>query len=261
MRFKRYKRIIVRTSITVLIVGLGVGLLAFAYGFVQSQLASANPGPNYFLNATDNVTGIQYGVAYSDGQLNGGVAYEFRTIEGVRKYQGFNLRTIDQLIRANQNQFYVLVIFNRPLSQGEFEQLTQTYQLIPYAYTLRAIAPNGMRTTIYGGPANGNLIPTDRINMVAKDIQERDGTTIRGWIDVSTVISGPQLIELLKDPRIYTIDATETLFRNSITPAKLINAGVSSDILQSATQGEMHIQISRVSLYWSLEDLGLVGTK
>jgi hypothetical protein len=263
MWFKRHIQTSGGKGIAILIsAGLLIGLATIAYGFVWSPTANAKPeGPVYFLDATDGATNVHYGVAYSDGQLNGGVTYEFRTAEGVRKYLDFNRRTIEKLLQSNQSQIYALVVFNRPLPQGEFEQFVQSYGMNPYAYSLRAVAPNGMRTTIYGGPANGSLIPADTINMIAKDIQERDNTSIRGWIDVSTVISRPNLVKLMNDPRVYTVDATETLFRNSITPTKLDSAGANSDIVRAATQGDLHIQISRVSLYWSLEDLGLVGTK
>lgn len=263
MWFKRHIPTLGRVSIAIpVIAGLLVGLAAIAYGFVWSPTGSAKPdGPTYFLDETDGATNVRYGVAYSDGQLNGGVNYEFRTAEGVRKYQDFNRRTVERLLASSQGQLYALVVFNRPLPQSEFEQLVKSYSLIPYAYSLRAVAPNGMRTTIYGGPANGSLVPADTMSMIARDVQARDGTNISGWIDVSTQVGRPDLAKLINDPRVFTVDATETLLRGSITPTKLQNAGANANIVDAAARGEIHIQISRVSLFWSLEDLGLLGTK
>ena len=162
---------------------------------------------------------------------------------------------------TNQNKFYALVVFNHPLSQSEFEQFVKTYALKPSTYSLRAVAPDGTRSTIYGGPADGNLIPAALLDLVAQDIQQRDGSTIKGWIEVSTIVKRKDLVDLIDDPAVYTVDVTESVLRNSITSAKLSAAGADEGTVQAYTSDQVQIQISRVPVYWFLEDYGLVSSK
>ena len=119
----------------------------------------------------------------------------------------------------------------------------------------------GTRSTIYGGPADGNLIPADLLNLVAQDIQQRDGSTIKGWIEVSTIVKRKDLVDLINDPAVYTVDVTESILRNSITSAKLSAAGANEGTVQAYTNDQMQIQISRLPVYWFLEDYGLVDSK
>jgi hypothetical protein len=149
-------------------------------------------------------------------------------------------------------------VFNHSLSQDEFEQLVKTYALKPYAYSLRAVAPDGTRTTIYGGPVDGKLIPTDLLDMVSQDLQQRDGSTIKGWVEVSTIVQSTDLVNLLSNPTVYTIDVTETLLRNAVTFDKLQAVEVEDKVVQMYLKGQAQIQISRTPLYWFLEEYGLI---
>jgi len=245
-----------RTILSLVLLG---GLVALAFGAIQASVAQAQSDkPIVFVDETDAATGIQYGASYADGQLNGGVLIDTTSVEGIRAYISFNLQNTHELLKTDRKLLYVHVVFNHPLSQDEFEQLVKAYALKPYAYSIRAIAPDSTRATIYGGPADGKLIPTDLLDMVSQDLQQRDGSTIKGWVEVSTIVQSADLVSLLSNPMVYTIDVTETLLRNAITFEKLQAVEVEDTVVQMYLKGQAQIQISRPPLYWFLEEYGLV---
>jgi hypothetical protein len=258
MSLKRYAS----TIAGILAVGVLIALAILAYGVARPHLAQAkSDAPVTFVDKTDNESGIRYVIGYADGQFNGGVIFDDTSIEGVRKYVGFNQRSVRDLLTAGQTKFYVLVVFNRPLSRSEFEQFVNTYALQPYSYSIRTVAPDGMRGTIYGGPIDGNLIPDDLLNFTSKDVQERDGSTIKGWIEVSAIVGRQDLVEVIRDPLVYTVDVTETILRNSLTKSNLSAAGIDEQTIQAYLNDQSQIQMSRVPLFWFLEDYGLVSSR
>lgn len=257
----RNKSLISIVGFTILAV-IAVGLAVFTPIIELSPALQAQTDkPTVFLSDTDPISGVQYGLVYADGQLNGAVTYDYSSMDGILKYVAFNRRTIERLLKSQQKEFRALVVFNRPLAQPEFEQFIASYKMEPYAYTLRAVSPDGMRTTIYGAPVNGELVPMDLMNLITNDVKQRDGTALRGWIDVSAKMPRKALTKLLKDNRVYTVDLTESVMLNSITTVKLDAANASQQLLQDFARGKPSIQVSRVPLYWSLEDFGLVSSQ
>ena len=71
------------------------------------------------------------------------------------------------------------------------------------------------------------------LGLVAQDIQERDGSVIKGWIELSTVAQRGDWAKLVNDPVVAVVDSTETLLRNNITAAKLSDAGVDEQTIEA----------------------------
>lgn len=242
------------------LVGILIGLTIITVNMIQPRSAQARPdAPVVFLQEGDPVRDVQYAVGFADGSVNGSVVYDNTRVEGILNYVEFNQQTVSALLAAKQRQFYALVVFSRPLSRAEFENFASAYALRPTGYSLRARAPDGMRSTIFGGPVEGQLIPDELLKLATQDMEARDGTALTGWIDVSTVVDAKNLAQLVQDPLVYTVDVTETLLRNNITSAALSAAGADDTTLKAFHTGTLQVQMSRAPLFWFLEDLGLVS--
>lgn len=243
----------------ILVVGLLVSFAVLVAGTLRTSTVDAQSnGPFTFVDETDQASGVRYWASYLDGQINGNVSIDSGNADNFRKYLEFTERQTQEVLASGQNAVYALVVFNRPLSQEELQQFVNTYDLQPLSFSLRALAPNGMRSTINGMPGDNSLVAPEILGLVAKDIYERDGSLITGWIELTTEAQSSELAKLVNDPAVAVVDSTETLLRYNITAATLSDAGANKQTIDGFANDQLRIQMSHVPVYWSLEDFGLL---
>lgn len=189
----------------------------------------------------------------------GGVTYDYLSTEGVEAYIAFS-RTASQAIgQRSEGIVPIKVIFSHPLAQGAFEQFAQTYAVEVQSYTIRAVEPNGMRVTISGGPEGGIIVPPHLLKLVTSDITERSATEVKGWIEAVITTTPQNLARMQRDPDVFVTEAAYTLISDAFTAENLARAGATqAAIADIQAQHNRSVQITGPSLYWILEDAGLV---
>ncbi len=230
---------------------------------VLTRVGDASPrGVQLLVEQTAN--GISYAAAFDTVQqrVDGRVSYDYISAEGVKAYLDFNRSAAQQIAARPSSPVRINIVFSRPMSQAEFEQFVQSYQLTVHHYTIRAVESDGARVTIFGGPENGQLIPAAILDSVSADIKTRNAADIKGWIETEVTTTPDHLQKMLDDPAVFTTEAAYTLIYDSLTAERLTQAGASAATLQAIQANtDRTVQITHPSLYWSLEDLGMVPTQ
>ncbi len=245
---------ILRLAGFIVILALVSGLALFVW-----RLNAMPDGPRPIIEKESE--GITYGVAVDPetGELTAGVTYDYDSLPGIQAYRAFNQAALTQLERSDLQTLLVEVVFNRPLSQAEFEHFVAETGLKVERYSLRAVQADGQRVTIYGGPPDdATLVSDERLAQVLQDIKDRADGHLQGWISVEGQLPTANARQVSVHPDVFLLDVVETVISQSLTPEKLSRAGVSPDLQRLYLTGEVRPSFSRPPLFWFLENLGLV---
>lgn len=173
------------------------------------------------------------------------ISYEHTTLAGLRAFKQANLELAKQLRSTGTHSYEALVTFNRPLSLNEFTDLVAKNNLSAKTYTLRMIAPDGQRWTIFGAPEGGVLVPEERLNTQKGFILEHaQGAAFSGVVDVELSLDASQYDTLQNLEGVFLVDVTRTLAKQ--------------DTMQSMVGvAERSIYVDAPHPYWFMEDIGL----
>jgi hypothetical protein len=186
-------------------------------------------------------------------QLHGEVEYDYLSDKGVKEYITFSREMSQQIAQRSGGLVRIKVNFSRPLSAQEFKEFVKMYELQVNAYTMRAVEKNGIRVTISGGADGDQLIPPHFFNLAVTDVAA--AAEFHGFIDADVTTTPALLGEMQKDARVFVTEAAYTLIYDTITPQALRQLNASEEAIQQAQWA--HVVIGS-SLYWGLEDYGLV---
>ncbi len=233
----------------------GIGVLALAtllFGFHLEQggasaLTQATPQPasgSPYLH--ERFDGWEYQAATDGSELSVVVNYDRLTPGGVNAFGESNRRLVDQV----EGSVPVSVVFRRPLSVSEFEQLIQQAGLAVSTYTMRAVDDKGGRITIQGAPDKQMLVSQLLLKSTLARIEERlPGAEFKGVVTVDATATRAQLKRLLADQRVFTTDVTRAIATDRARSG-FASRGVDVSHLpaQSRLVGP---------LYWFMEDTGV----
>jgi len=192
-------------------------------------------------------------------EVYGGVTYDYFSSKGIKAYIDFNRTASREIAQRLNDSLSIKVVFSHPLSQAAFEQFVKTYHVEVHSYTMRAVDSNGMRITIAGGPEDGELVPQNLLKMVTGDITDRNSAEIKGWIEAEITTTPQDLDKMQHDPDVFVTEATYTLIYDALTPENLERAGATRAATEDIRANRNRsVQITGPSLYWNLEDEGLV---
>lgn len=193
--------------------------------------------------------GWQY-QAYFDqveGRIFAEVAYPRETAAQVREYAGVQQQLAQQLIANGATSIKATIVFRHPLKQSAFERFVATNNLTDVAaYKLRFKANRGERITISGGPNATELVPQDLLSTAVNAVQEREAGALLGWVEVQATISSQSYDALLRDKSVYLVDVSEAVIGAAFADDEVARTA-SVDVIMDS------------SLYWTLEDRGLVS--
>ncbi len=204
--------------------------------------------------------GITYGIAVDPETLEliGGVEYDYTSPTGIRAYVALNQEALVQLENTGVKTLQVQVVFNRPLSQADFERFVAEAGLEVESYSLRAVDAGGQRVTIYGGPDGARLVPADLLDQITEDVQDRGGGRLQGWITVEGTLPTANARWVVAHPDVFLLDVMETVVNRSLTKKKLAEMGLPGDIRRAYLTGQIRPSFNHPPLFWFLQDLGLV---
>ncbi len=148
--------------------------------------------------------------------------------------------------RQGKRPFNVVVTFNKPVSFERFEEVVTSSDILVKRYTIRAFGGDGDRWTIFGSPLEGVLIPSEALNFFVDQIQNETGSAdVKGIISFEGTITIDSYRYLLTHPDVFLVDGLAVVAK---TDASTYLGVLPDDIV-----------ISVSSLYWGMEDAGLVS--
>jgi len=208
--------------------------------------------------------GIHYSAAFDPiyQEINGSIHYDYMSPQGVQAYIEFNKQAYAALSAPSQQRpLYINIVFRRPLSLQEFQNFVSTYGLSVHRYRMRAVEIDGTRVTIDGAPMGKQLVPPTYLERVLQDIRTRNDAQFKGCIEVEATVQPEQLTRLQNAPEVFVIEAVYGLIYKALTPSKLQRAGATAETIRRIQEGEGWplVQITHPSLYWALEDMGMVN--
>ncbi len=239
---------------------IGTLTLFFVVLYLHPSL-SRDQQPVVLVNHTER--GIHYSAAFDPiyQEINGSISYDYRSTQGVQSYIDFNHQAYTMLSDQGQNRpIYINIVFRRPLSLPEFQQFVSTYGLAVHRYRMRAVEIDGTRLTIDGAPTEGQLVPPTYWERVLQDIRAHNETQFKGWIEVEATVWPEQWARLQSASEVFVIEGTYALIYRELTPWKLRRAGATAETIRRIQRGEGWplVHITHPSLYWALEDMGMV---
>lgn len=137
--------------------------------------------------------------------------------------------------QSGRKENLVTVTFSRALSLEELEQLVKEYNVRVKFYEARAIDHQGTRVTIGLAPTKEKFLPEEFEQMLSDPQQTGAKMKCVGFIDLVGYLEVENLPRLQQDPRVFLVD-------NSADQAFIDNPK----------------DKPMPSLYWHLEDLGLL---
>jgi len=148
------------------------------------------------------------------------IGYDHSSVGGLKGFVKTNAALAEQFYRAGTSRFEALVTFNRPLTLIEFSQLVDQYHLNVQGYTMRMQTPNGERWTITGGPANGVLVPQEKLEFEKQFIHTRaPNASFAGVVDVAASFTAEHYTGLQAASGVFLVDITRTLARQEAARA------------------------------------------
>lgn len=231
-----------------------VPLILISTVFLMSSRGSLAGNPVTLIDAQHGT--IRMSASFDPlGEVHGEVEYDYLSDKGVKEYITFSREMSQQIAQRSSGLVRIKVNFSRPLSAQEFKEFVKVYELQVHAYTMRAVEKNGMRVTISGGPDGDQLIPPHFFNLAVTDVANRNAAEFHGFIDADITTTPALLGKMQKDARVFVTEAAYTLIHDTMTPQALRQLNASEEAIQQ-TQWP-HVVIGS-SLYWGLEDYGLV---
>jgi len=196
------KKVVVPLSLVVVLLGLISFSLNHPTAMARSPIADVRlDGFRYIVNQDDV------------GDFFVHVEWNQRSVAGLKAYAAESRRQGEFLLRQGVDQFYVLVVFNHPLSVEEFTRLVADADMQVKRYSIDVIDGQGMRATIGGSPIGGELVPAWMLQDALQRMAEVSGgqTKFVGFYEVEGIVSGEGYKKLLAHPRVFLVDVSVTL--------------------------------------------------
>ena len=245
------------------IVLLGIIAIVGLTGLTRSE-SSADP----LVLADRQAVGFRYQIIAEDEQiLRIQLDYDTGSVPGILAYKSAVVQRAAQYAATHLTQpFEVDVTLTHPISPEEFEDLVQSYHLQPTDFVVRTVHVDGHRETISGAFAgttpvdisqevqdaiDGMLRSYSDPSAPAPDDNTPSGAnpvnpiTVRGVVAFRANLLGSYYTDLAIDTSIFLVDALEAELKDE---AVAIRPG----------QERFNVMYTPRSLYWFLEDLGLV---
>jgi hypothetical protein len=187
--------------------------------------------------------GFRYRIGAPDSRtLRIDVDYDTRTVAGVLGYQKSVAARSARYAKDNAGRLIeVDVTFNKPLPVQQFNSFVEKYGLQPRDFVIRSIDPDGQRSTISGALTAGEGISQETIERMLL----ASGGTVRGVVDFRATLLGSAYPQLSADSNVFLVDALEAELKDKAATLR-------------PNQDRAAIEYTPRSLYWFLEDLGLV---
>ena len=193
--------------------------------------------------ADQQETGFHYRIGAPDSlTVRIDVDYDTKTADGVLGYQKAVAARSAHYAEANTGRLIeVDVTFNKPLPMEQFNSFVEKYGLQPRDFVIRSIEPDGQRSTISGALTTGEGISQETIERMLL----ANGGTVRGVVSFRAMLLGATYPQLSADGNVFLVDALEAELKDKASTLR-------------PNQDRAAIEYTPRSLYWSLEDLGLV---
>lgn len=246
-----------------------VGLLAALF-VTSSVLSSPVIDETIVAEQYEADNSIYFGVgidnAYEEAVAR--IDYARDSVEAIESYVEFNQQQIEKLSELNVTTIATEVTFAHPLNEDSFVNFVEQYGLDVNSYTMYAVSGendiplNGDIHTIYGAPADGNLIPGDMFDMTLEGVAESAAKEIRfvGWVSLNVNATGEQIQSMSADSDVFLVDVTTLIVESMLTADNLINADVSW-LMRRKVLADGFAEVHRPQLAYSLAELGILDLR
>ncbi len=195
---------------------------------------------------SEEFTGWKYDAGVQDGTITVSVHYDVASRQGIEAFSAANRQLISQVHAA----IPVSIVFRRPLSVSEFQDVVQKSGVQVKDYTIRAVDNKGMRVTIGGAPRGTDLVPQTTLDMMLAKVDKLSpGTAFKGIVTVDAVADQGQLNALLVDSRVYTTDVSQAI---ATERARAKYAATNAAVARLPVDGGITLP-----LYWFMENVGI----
>lgn len=243
-----------------------VGLFFFAIfigSVISYQNVTARPQEDgtLILQSQDKNLGVSYviGIDNLANEVNSMVEYDTSSLAGLNKFRQFNTQILEQIIENKEKEIIpAKITFNAPLTQEEFTSFVKNYGIEVSHYIIYMKEPDGKIATIQGSPAEGELIPTQFLNVATQSIAQEYNQSAQflGWVEVNGSIPAEQALTLSQDKTVFMVDVMHLFLTSQLTDEVLATAGYSYwDRQNFLQQGFSSIQYKSVA--WELYHLGI----
>ncbi len=245
---------------------LVLAILVITSGFTmfsRDETARPQEDGTLVLSVEDEISEVSYviGVDNLANEANGMIEYDQNSRAGIEKFREFNNR---ELVRVLQNMpamgsIPARITFSRPLSQAEFTEFADRYDIGVKFYTIYMLEPDGKIATIQGSPSDTELVPGEYFNMTTTSISQEynDGAEFVGWVEVDGMVPVNRISEMKADQRVYMIDVMQLFLEARLTDEALAAAGVAKSVRQELLRTGF-TDIYRAPVAWNLYHLGLM---
>lgn len=225
----------------VLIAGMVAGLVLFnsssssQASTKQKSLVKSYNGWSYRANVVPD----------APNTIDVNINYDNNSVLSLKSFIQSN-KELEKALKQNGKTVYSgLITFNQPVSVDEFNKFAAKNKLKLGAITLRVLASNGERWTMFGTSEDGGTISSIKVAENLANLQERDKQAVLGGIiDAEVEFAASQYQELYLFKSVFLVDITPTLAKQEVV----------TDMLNG---DKYKITFNLVHPYWSMEDLGV----
>jgi len=208
---------------------------------VPTSTARTPQGANTY---HEQFSGWSYNATVADGNVKVAVEYD-KNKSGIEAFDAANRQLVGQVAGPSS----ITIVFRRPLSISEFQDLVGKTGIQVASYTLRGVDGKGTRSTFSFSPQGKNLVPQALLGQLTKNAQEHSSgaLTVKGVVTVDATADQTQIKQLLADNRTFTADVTK------VVAAQRAQAKLAPNQVNLPVSGR-----SSSSLYWFLENTNIV---
>jgi len=245
---------------------LVLAILVIVSGFTMfSRDATARPQEDgtLVLSVEDEISEVSYviGVDNLANEANGMIEYDQNSRAGIEKFREFNNRELVGILQnmPAMGSIPARITFSRPLSQGEFTEFADRYDIGVKYYTIYMLEPDGKIATIQGSPSDAELVPDENFNMTTTSISQEynDGAEFVGWVEVDGMVQVNHISEMKADRCVHMIDVMQLFLESRLTDEALAAAGIGKSVRQELLRTGL-TDIYRAPAAWNLYHLGLM---
>lgn len=239
-------------------------IVVFAGFVISNRRATARPQEDatIVLAIEDKPLGVSYliGVDNQANEVIGRVEYD-RTVTGIENYRTFNNQELTQILQNTDTKdtIPVKVTFSTPLSQAEFTEFVEQFEISVENYIIYMLEPDGKTATIQGSPSDAELIPVEFFNTATTSISQEynSGAELLGWVEVNGTVQANHISEMQTDARVFLIDVMQLFLESKLTGEALASAGVARSVRQELLQAGF-TEIYQAPVAWELYHLGMM---
>lgn len=225
----------------VLIAGMVAGLVLFN----SSSLSQASTKQKSLVKSYDGWSYRANVVPDAANTIDVNIKYDNNSVLSLKSFVQ-STKALEKNLKQNGKTIYAgLITFNQPVSVDEFNKFAAKNKLKLGAITLRVLASNGERWTMFGTSEDGVTVSTSKVTESLANLQERDKQAILGGIvDAEVEFAASQYQDLYLFKSVFLVDITPTL------------AG--QEVVTDMLNGDKYkLSFNLVHPYWNMEDLGI----